>query len=229
MQEKSQVNIFFPNNDDSQFKTFLQGLFPDKIVNIVKNWRENKIDLIIFTGGEDITPSYYGENVGKYTHINTIRDQNEFDIFHTVFYGVPKLGICKGAQLLTVGSGGKLIQHVEGHRNTIDKITICSSNSNEEYIIEIPSDHHQMMFPYNLNKNRYQILGYSTYFKSNVYLNGENENIKLPNNFLEPEIIYYEDFNSLAIQSHPEWISDVGDKNLQIIYNIIRKTILKNK
>ena len=227
MQEKSKVNIFFPNNDGNQFKTFLEGLFPDKEVNIVKNWKDTPLSLIVFTGGEDVTPSFYGENVGKHTFTNTMRDQNEFDIFHTIFYGTPKLGICRGAQFLTVAAGGKLIQHVEGHRNTTDKITLSSEHG--EYIIEVPSDHHQMMFPYNLNKTKYEILGHSTYFKSSVYLNGENENIVLPNNFLEPEIVYYSDYNSLAIQSHPEWISNPADKSLQVIYNIIRKTILKNK
>jgi gamma-glutamyl-gamma-aminobutyrate hydrolase PuuD len=96
MQEKSKVNIFFPNNDGNQFKTFLEGLFPDKEVNIVKNWKDTPLSLIVFTGGEDVTPSFYGENVGKHTFTNTMRDQNEFDIFHTIFYGTPKLGICRG-------------------------------------------------------------------------------------------------------------------------------------
>ena len=120
-------------------------------------------------------------------------------------------------------AGGKLIQHVEGHKGTLDSISL-----NDGTIIEIPSDHHQMMYPYNLSEDRYEIIGHSTYFKSSVYLNGENENIILPNNFLEPEIVYYNEYRSLAIQSHPEWIKDSNNKSLKIIYNLINKTILKN-
>ena len=36
----------------------------------------------------------------------------------------------------------------------------------------------------NLDKSKYSILGHSLHFKSDTYLNGENENIELPENFL---------------------------------------------
>ena len=140
---------------------------------------------------------------------------------------IKKVTITKLAQFLTVGSGGKLIQHVEGHRNCVDNITI-SENFSSNRTIEIPSDHHQMMYPYNLPKDSYEIIGHSTYFKSDTYLNGDNENIELPNDFLEAEIVFYQKTNSLAIQSHPEWISDLNNKSLNYIYQIIRQTILKN-
>ena len=231
--ENNKVNIYFANNDYSNsYDLLLSKIFPNKEINIVKNWKNTKINLIIFTGGEDIDPSNYGENKGKFTHVNLKRDQKEFDLFHSIYYGTPKLGICRGAQFLTVASGGKLIQHVEGHNGCVDNITILAdqeSLSGEKltYEISVPSDHHQMMFPYSLKKDKYEILGFSTYFKSSVYLNGDNENIELPENFLEPEIVYYPSYNSLAIQSHPEWIKEY-DINLQIIVSIIKKKLLKN-
>lgn len=223
MQENNKVNIFFPNNDGESFKTFLTGLFPNKEINIVNNYTDVRLNLIVFTGGEDVSPSLYSEKIGKYTHVNKDRDTKEYNLFHNIYYNTPKLGICRGAQFLTVAAGGKLIQHVEGHKGTLDSISL-----NDGTIIEIPSDHHQMMYPYNLSEDRYEIIGHSTYFKSSVYLNGENENIILPNNFLEPEIVYYNEYRSLAIQSHPEWIKDSNNKSLKIIYNLINKTILKN-
>lgn len=158
-------------------------------------------DLIIFTGGEDVSPSMYGELTGKFTHNNASRDAIEKNMFnYNSFLKIPKLGICRGAQFLTVSSGGRLIQHVTGHGNITHRIQLEKGG-----ILEIPSDHHQMMFPYNMHKSKYEIIGYSERHLSDTYLDGTNENIKLPNSFFEPEIVFYKYTNSLCIQSHPEW------------------------
>lgn len=126
------------------------------------------INLILFTGGEDVTPSFYGENKGKFTKNNRHRDDIEQDLFHRMYYQTPKLGICRGAQFSTVMAGGKLIQHVTGHNNTTDSIYYGGK------VLNIPSDH-QMMYPFNLDKSKYSILGYSLHFKCDTYLNGENK------------------------------------------------------
>ena len=96
-------------------------------------------------------------------------------------------------------AGGSLIQHVKGH----DKSHNISFNYGKTLFFN--SSHHQMMYPFNLNKENYKLIAWSTYFQSPFYLNGNNENIKLPNNFLEPEIVYYKNIKSLCIQGHPEW------------------------
>lgn len=69
----------------------------------------------------------------------------------------------------------------------------------------ITSSHHQMLYPFDLNEKDYKLIAYSEYFQSKTYLDGKNEEINLPNNFLEPEIVYYKNTNSLCIQGHPEW------------------------
>lgn len=165
--------------------------------NDVKNPKD--IDLVLFTGGEDVGPQYYGQEIGKYTHINSNRDKKEIETFDK-FRGYSFiLGICRGSQLLTVLSGGKLIQHVEGH---------CKDHSmilNNRLRYNITSSHHQMLYPFELNEKDYKLIAYSEYFQSKTYLDGKNEEIDLPNNFLEPEIVYYKNTNSLCIQGHPEW------------------------
>lgn len=163
----------------------------------VKNPKD--IDLVLFTGGEDVNPEYYGENIGKYTNINPKRDRKEANIFYKFHNHSFMLGICRGSQMLTVLSKGKLIQHVGGHCR--DHSMIAENN----FKYNITSSHHQMLYPFNLNKKDYKILAYSEYFQSNTYLNGNNEEIVLPKNFLEPEIIYYKKTNALCIQGHPEW------------------------
>ena len=225
--KKPTFNVLFARGIVEQdYLEFLKKVFPDyNVVSLIqeKNKSLPHLHLILFTGGEDVTPSFYGEAKGKFTKNNRHRDDIEQDLFHRMYYQIPKLGVCRGAQFLTVMAGGKLIQHVTGHNNTTDSIYYADK------VLNIPSDHHQMMYPFNLDKSKYSILGHSLYFKSDTYLNGENENIILPNNFLEPEIVYYNEYRSLAIQSHPEWIKDSNNKSLKIIYNLINKTILKNK
>ena len=189
-------------------------------VNDVKNPKD--IDLVLFTGGEDVNPAHYNENIGKYTHINSNRDKKEIDTFYRFKGKSFLLGICRGNQLLTILSGGKLIQHVEGH---------CRDHSmvlNNSLKYNITSSHHQMIYPFDLNEKDYELIGYSEYFQSNTYLNGDNEEIELSNNFLEPEIVYYKKTNALCIQGHPEW-NHCEKRTSQMCLNLIDKYLKEFK
>ena len=187
------------------------------IVHKTKDVKDPKdIDLVLFTGGEDVNPHFYNEQIGKYTHINSNRDKKEIDTFYRFKGKSFLLGICRGNQLLTILSGGKLIQHVEGH---------CRDHSmvlNNSLKYNITSSHHQMIYPFDLNEKDYELIGYSEYFQSNTYLNGDNEEIELSNNFLEPEIVYYKNTNALCIQGHPEW-SHCDKRTSQMCLNLIDK------
>lgn len=234
--KKNIKNVFFPNKDGASHLEFIKGIFPDKEINIVDKSRDVSLDLIVFTGGPDVHPDYYGQAVGKHTYTDKKRDEVEQKLFHDIWYGVPKLGICRGAQFLTVMCGGKLIQHVTGHQNCTDNIEVqiigestLDYHQDRHRVISIPSDHHQMMYPFSMQKKDYEIIGYSEYFKSNTYLNGNDEETKLPDDFVEPEIVYYKPYNSLAIQSHPEWITDKNDQSLRFIYNIIQEKLFTNE
>ena len=188
--------------------------------NDVKNSKD--IDLVLFTGGEDVNPAHYNENIGKYTHINSNRDKKEIDTFYRFKGKSFLLGICRGNQLLTILSGGKLIQHVEGH---------CRDHSmvlNNSLKYNITSSHHQMIYPFDLNEKDYELIGYSEYFQSNTYLNGDNEEIELSNNFLEPEIVYYKKTNALCIQGHPEW-SHCEKRTSNMCLNLIDKYLKEFK
>lgn len=197
---------------NEQYRNFLKLIDKDvKIINIddiINNKLFKSLDMFLFTGGADVNPAYYNEQVGKYTSINNKRDEEEFYINQRLSRNCFKLGICRGSQLLTVLSGGSLIQHVEGHGRD-HNITFNNPDSKligkSKIKLFATSTHHQMMYPYNLPKSKYEILAWATRFMSNVYLNGNNEQKELPNNFLEPEIVYYKDYHSLAIQYHPEY------------------------
>ena len=186
----------------------------------VKNPKD--IDLVLFTGGEDVDPGIYNQNIGKHTHINKSRDKKEMDTFYKFQNHSFMLGICRGSQLLTTLSGGKLIQHVGGHCRDHSMIVKGSMRYN------ITSSHHQMLYPFDLNEKDYELVAYSEYFQSNTYLNGDNEEIKLAKNFLEPEIVYYKNTNALCIQGHPEW-SHCERRTSTMCLNLIDKYLQEFK
>lgn len=72
---------------------------------------------IVFSGGGDILPSFYGEN-GEENCLNKdfSRDSFELALFKRAFEAeIPILGICRGMQLISVALGGTLIRHKDGH------------------------------------------------------------------------------------------------------------------
>ena len=71
----------------------------------------------LFTGGGDVDPKYYMEERSpKCGEVSAERDSFELALLTSVMLRrKPVLGICRGIQLLNVGLGGSLFQHIEGH------------------------------------------------------------------------------------------------------------------
>ncbi|MBS6642456.1 MAG: gamma-glutamyl-gamma-aminobutyrate hydrolase family protein [Clostridiaceae bacterium] len=72
------------------------------------------VDGVLFTGGPDVHPSYFGEP----THLNCgdvspLRDKLEIALLPKVLNAKkPVLGICRGIQLLNIGLGGTIYQDI---------------------------------------------------------------------------------------------------------------------
>src|SRR5678815_3219496 len=122
------------------------------------DWIENseyepdifKAQLVVFTGGADVSPAFYGEPKHPKTSCAAYRDYEESAAFETAnAHRIPMLGICRGAQLVCALSGGRLIQHQENPYSRHPILTIDGS----EYIMT--SCHHQAMFPYEMGKDQY--------------------------------------------------------------------------
>src|SRR5690242_7453301 len=111
-------------------------------------------DFVLFTGGEDVSPEFYGEKIIKGTHCNIDRDRREQVIFNEALEkGLPMMGICRGGQFLNVMCGGGLWQHVSGHAMGNHKLLIYGDKSSsldeakKDRTIMATSTHHQMMRP----------------------------------------------------------------------------------
>lgn len=220
---KQTLNIVIADDSSSlEYVSYLKEKY-EIVVHKSSDVKNSKdIDLVLFTGGEDVNPAFYGEEVGKFTNYNADRDQKEIDNFYKFKNHSFLLGVCRGNQLLTVLSGGKLIQHVNNHGRDHSIIL----NNRMRYTMT--SSHHQMIYPFNLNEKDYELIGYSEYFQSNTYLNGDNEEVELPKNFLEPEIVYYKNTNALCIQGHPEW-SHCEKRTSDMCLNLIDKYLKEFK
>ena len=77
-------------------------------------------DGFLFTGGDDIRPSYYNEErVAECADDCEERDNLEFALFREVIKtGKPVLGICRGMQFINVALGGTLYQDLPSMRKS---------------------------------------------------------------------------------------------------------------
>lgn len=81
---------------------------------------------IVFSGGGDVHPQYFGEslNGAEPESIDLLRDELEIHLGqHALRQDLPIFGICRGCQVLNVAAGGKMVQHLDGHRPHLDGST----------------------------------------------------------------------------------------------------------
>ena len=159
-------------------------------------------NVIVFTGGEDVSPSYYNGTKSIYTKSNINRDRKEKAIFSKIPKDKLCIGIGRGAQFLSVMYGAKLIQHVRGHDN--DSHIISAVDGNVQFYIN--SYHHQLIDLNSLNSKIYRLLYYSTCVKQILDF---PDDIGFNGIYLEPEVILFNDNihpKCLCIQGHPEKI-----------------------
>ena len=152
-------------------------------------------DIVCFTGGEDVSPVYYGERLLAKTSCNPLRDAEEFAVWEEAeALGRPKVGICRGAQFLNVMNGGKLWQDVNNH-TAQHEVKIVSTG---EIIGQQTSTHHQMMRP----SDSGEVLAVAceaTYKHAESTLETREEP-----GWDDVEAVWYPDTQSLCFQPHPE-------------------------
>lgn len=115
-----------------------------------------KLDGVVFSGGSDIPPSWYGEELLNETvKLNPIRDRSDSLLAKaTLASGKPILGICRGSQILNVLLGGTLYQDIPSqlpeahtHKGVSHKIGLEKGSFLKEIFgtdsLTVNSTHHQ--------------------------------------------------------------------------------------
>lgn len=72
------------------------------------------VDGVLFTGGPDVHPFYFGEETQRFCgNVSIKRDSMELALLKTAMeMKRPILGICRGVQLLNIGLGGDIYQDI---------------------------------------------------------------------------------------------------------------------
>jgi gamma-glutamyl-gamma-aminobutyrate hydrolase PuuD len=163
--------------------------------------RMEDADLVVFPGGADVNPKLYGEQCHKWTrfddHLDE-RDKKEFDRAKAL--GKKMVGICRGAQFLCVMAGGKLVQHQSNMKEFHPIYTYDGE------VIKVSSEHHQAMYPWVLDKKKFEVLGWSTGLS--LYHEGSDQKELVIGNVpfdMEVEVAFFPEIQALGIQAHPEW------------------------
>ena len=184
------------------------------------------IDALVIWGGEDISPALYNDALSKYTYAPALpsrRDRIEVDACNAaISRGIPIIGVCRGAQLVCALAGGRLIQHVNGHGGS----HLMETNTGRQ--IMTTSVHHQMMYPFDV---KHEMLAWAAPSRSNgVYKIGINEDDPQMEGKVEPEVVWFPKIKALAIQGHPEFVSN-PDSNpfVQYCLSLVDQYILSGE
>lgn len=177
---------------NSSYHLLFRGL-GHKIVEDV-----NSADLVVFTGGEDVTPAYYDAKAHPLTGNNPIRDAHEALIFDAAKQkGVPMVGICRGGQFLNVMNGGSMYQHVEKHVGSHLITDVLTGET-----VWVSSTHHQMMkpSPEGILVASSTLAGRREWYDGQIFVRDVSDE--------DIEVVFYPDTRSLCFQPHPEFQGD---------------------
>lgn len=178
------------------------------------------VDGLIMTGGEDVNPSYYGEKPHKNLEkTNSARDTSDYWIITAALKeDMPILATCRGLQMLNVVCGGTLYQDIPTqyetkiihrdpkkenfvyHKISIKKGTHLSSIMGSKDIT-VNSWHHQCIK--DLGKNLEVVATAPDGIVEAVEYKGAT--------FVE------------ALQFHPEWHVNDGDKEFMAFFRALVK------
>lgn len=189
--------------------------------NIIEPASLGKVDLVVFTGGEDISPYFYGDSyLSDYPIYNPDRDISDYLTMRLAMEkGIPIFGICRGMQMMAIYSGASLVidlpqyfaergEEEYRHRSVTDSYTFHSVTIVEDSFLSgldldrVASSHHQALLAG--GSGDYKVLA----------VDGEIvEAIEI-----EP--------SSYGIQFHPEFFVDFKDsKEWCVSLEILKKVI----
>lgn len=182
-----------------------------------------KADIAIFTGGEDVHPIFYGEDILTTTMANIRRDKREVKVFRSLPLEMPKVGICRGGQFLNIMSGGAMYQHIDGHLGAHE---IFSDDWILGGPIKVSSTHHQLMRP-----SPEAWIMWQAQCTSKVHTDSEVIDTSHDADFIETEMCYYSHTNSLCCQPHPEYSGypELTDAFFQAIDMLFEKDVDKRR
>ena len=157
-------------------------------------------DVVLFTGGPDVDPSYYGTKALPCTCTNEDRDNSDLQVYWTCYNdGIPMVGVCRGAQFGAVMGGFKLVQDLDGHNGDH---AIWDKNLNRS-IDRVSSVHHQAVIPgIGMEVLAYATMSTRKWLDPTTVLEKNKLKIKYPN---DCEAFFIRETCFFGVQGHPEY------------------------
>lgn len=171
----------------------------------------SRVDALILTGGEDVHPFNYGEEAaGALGGVNVARDKSDMWLLQSaVKLGKPVLGICRGEQLTNVVFGGTLYQDIPSQFPNRPTVQHSQRFSSYEPV------HHVNVVK---DSRLYQIMGQEQLAVNSSHHQAVKDvapDFKVvataPDGVIEA-IEGFPKYNILAVQWHPEYFAQQGDK-----------------
>lgn len=201
-------------------------LFPGEVRKFVdKNVDFTDVEAVVLWGGEDISPSLYGQKANKFCESGdspSRRDLFEWAIMQeAVQRGIPLIGVCRGAQIMCAFAGGELAQDVDGHMSGHGIITSNGQTFNA------PASHHQMLLP----PKEAEVLAWASSKADGSarapYYIGEDDAVNwFPDKHKEPEVVYFPNIKGIGFQYHPEWEQEDKGPSIEYTLAIVKEKLL---
>ena len=191
---KSYTRVFVSGND-----SLLKRYFKDQGFNIVDD-ADDPFDICVFSGGSaDVHPFLYGQRKIDATHVDIARDLEEVKLWKKLPSSMPKIGVCRGAQLGNVMCGGTLWQDVSGHKNGVHMVRYREPGTTIERYPTIMTLHHQMCRPTE-DATILVTAKAASRFEDDVEVRNKHGD-----EWSDIEAFYYKQQNFLGVQWHPEY------------------------
>jgi GMP synthase-like glutamine amidotransferase len=164
-----------------------------KSAEFIANPHEFK--LILFTGGEDVTPILYGDTSPRgICYCSEERDRFEISIYEKARnHNIKMTGICRGVQFLNVMAGGRMMHNVTNHAGANH---LMKTAMGQEILVN--SYHHQMILP----PTGAKVIGWSAENLSRSYIG--NADLPVDYHGKENEAVIFPKIKAFGVQYHPE-------------------------
>jgi gamma-glutamyl-gamma-aminobutyrate hydrolase PuuD len=184
------ANVSIASNGDRYYQYLLS-----RVGALVPRSSDN-IDLMLFTGGEDVTPDLYGGIDNGVSEYNRLRDEFETKLFlDCIKRGIKMVGICRGIQFLNVMAGGKMYQNIVGHTGVLHPVRLV-----DQTLCKVICTHHQLIIP---PESAYIIAESDPKLAGRWTIGPDCKETTSPE--VEIEGAIFPNINAFGVQFHPEF------------------------
>lgn len=211
--------------------------------------KSKNADLFLFIGNHPINPKFFNEKEHPSVILNHRQDKEFSKAFNYASkHNINMIGINSGATFLAAMSNAYIFQKVQNH--AVGHYVVTDKKGYESKTMFTTSNHCQMIYPYILKDNMYELLawsnGLSSYYwgsclgafpkkilHSKAFITVTNKAVdhvigfKIPETkqvFKEPEVVFFPYTNSLCIQSNPE-LMDHNEEYIKFLNQIIKEKL----